>query len=98
MEVGSVLARLAVTGLQHRLESNHRVGLRDLAAQELDRERGHAAEASAYGSSSNAAQCAGLTAAKWRRSSVTRTRASIRSASATTDASVPPSGKSAYCS
>ena len=49
-------------------------------------------------SSSRASRWRGLTAAKCRRSSVITIPAPIRSASAITLASVPPSGKSAYLS
>ena len=45
-----------------------------------------------------ASQCRGRTAEKWRRSSVITTSVSSRAARATTEASVLPSGKSAYCS
>lgn len=41
-------------------------------------------------------QCRGRTAPNWRRSKVITTSVSSRSASATTEASVPPSGKSPY--
>lgn len=50
------------------------------------------------GSSVNAGTCVGRTTRKWRLSSVATWVMPMRSASATTDASAPPRGRSAYCS
>src|SRR5680860_454403 len=50
------------------------------------------------GSSCSESQWLGRTAAKWRWSKVRTSGVSRRSARAITEASTPPSGKSAYCS
>ena len=43
MQLGLVLGDLGVPGGEQRLAGEHRVGLGDLAAEELDGERGHLA-------------------------------------------------------
>lgn len=49
------------------------------------------------GKSTNDGTCAGLTTVKWRRSRVATSAIPIRSATATTEASTAPNGRSAYC-